>query len=51
MLAVDYQMRDEPEHKLERNLMNHSSNLFESHDSVHGDNAVEKHLEKRKSAD
>ena len=33
--AVDYQIREEPEHKVERNLLKgNAQNLFESHDSV-----------------
>ena len=33
--AVDYQTRDEPEHKVERNLLKQTQNIFESHDSLH----------------
>ena len=35
MSAVDYQTRDEPEHKVERNLLKQTQNIFESHDSLH----------------
>ena len=33
-LAVDYAKRMEPEHKVERNLLRNSDNLFQSHDSL-----------------
>ncbi len=34
-VAVDYQTREEPEHKVERNLLKgNTQNLFESHDSL-----------------
>lgn len=31
---VDYEQRDEPEHKVERNLRHGARNLFSAHDSV-----------------
>jgi len=31
---VDYKQRDEPEHKVERNLQQGARNLFSAHDSV-----------------
>ena len=31
---VDYEQRDEPEHKIERNLQHGARNLFSAHDSV-----------------
>ena len=31
---VDYETRDEPEHKVERNLLSGSRNLLRAHDSV-----------------
>lgn len=48
--AVDYKKREEPEHKVERNLLRNSDNLFESYDSIKSRDLALEHQDSSKSS-